>query len=355
MPRPTKWPYTERTENGSWRASVVIAGKRVKGKQQKTAKAAHDDALRLLGSREGSVSMTIAQAQLSILTDLGRRERRERTAEAVKSHLAPAIAFFGEDRKLSTITVEDVQRFVDERRKTCKGLTIKHNVAMLARALSVAEVEPNPATSSKLVMPKVEKRSLSLRMSWAEVLTVLRQLREAELQTEMAVVAFVAGTGVRRAEFARMQKTDLDFLGERIVIPVGKTEPRELPLARGAGETSSAWHCAELLLGFNDGKKAGPFLLPGKDERQRTEWLRQVIDRARAQTGQKKLQLHELRRCFASRVAERFPVPVVSALLGHALPGVTGLYVHADQKVLRAAMEDVWSDFDAGQPGSTRD
>jgi len=53
-----------------------------------------------------------------------------------------------------------------------------------------------------------------------------------------------------------------------------------------------------------------------------------------------------VRHAFASRVAEKFPVPVVSALLGHALPGVTGLYVHADQKVLRAAMEDVWSDFD---------
>lgn len=346
MPRPTKWPYTEQTENGSWRASVMIAGKRVKGKQQKTAKAAHDDAVRLLGSREGSLSMTIEQAQTSILTDLGRRGRRAGTVEAMKSHLAPAIEFFGAERRLSTITVDDVQRFVDERRKTCKGLTIKHNVAMLARALSVAEIEPNPATSSKLILPKIEKRSLSLRMSWPELLAAMRKLRDADLRTELAVVAFVAGTGVRRAEFARMQKTDLDLLGERIIIPVGKTDPRELPLPRGTGDVASAWHCAELMLGFNEGKKAGPFLIPGEDERQRVEWLRQVIDRARAQTGQSKLHLHELRRCFASRVAEKFPVPVVSALLGHALPGVTGLYVHADQKVLRAAMEDVWSDFD---------
>jgi hypothetical protein len=59
-----------------------------------------------------------------------------------------------------------------------------------------------------------------------------------------------------------MKKTDLDLLGERIVIPVGKTEPRELPLARGAGETSSAWACAELMLGFNDKKKGELFMLP---------------------------------------------------------------------------------------------
>lgn len=57
--------------------------------------------------------------------------------------------------------------------------------------------------------------------------------------------------------------------------------------------------------------------------------------------------LHKLRCCFASSVPEKFPVPVVSALIVHAQPGVTGLNVNAAQKVLRAAMEDVWSDFDA--------
>jgi hypothetical protein len=85
----------------------MIGRERVKGKQQKTAKAAHDDAVRRLGSREHSLSMTIEQANTSILTDMGRRDRREGTAEA-KSHLAPPIEFFGAERRLSTITVEDV-------------------------------------------------------------------------------------------------------------------------------------------------------------------------------------------------------------------------------------------------------
>ena len=35
------------------------------------------------------------------------------------------------------------------------------------------------------------------------------------------------------------------------------------------------------------------------------------------------------------------------ALLGHALPGTTGLYVHADRATLRKAMEDLWGDFEA--------
>lgn len=63
---------------------------------------------------------------------------------------------------------------------------------MLAQALATAEVNPNPATRPKLILPKIEKRSLSLRMSWPELLTVMRRVRDLGLQPELAVVAFVA-------------------------------------------------------------------------------------------------------------------------------------------------------------------
>lgn len=351
MPRKAKWPFVEETPGG-WRASVRDGAKRIKGTVRETPQEAHGEAVAILDRIKGgtapSAAMTLAEALDAILRDCERRERRDATGDSYRSHLGAWIKHFGEGKRLASFTVEDVQGFIDQRRADdVGGLTIKHNLTALTRAMRLAGVEQNPARSAKLIRPKVKKRDLALRMSWAEVMAVLHKLQELGLQTELAVLGFIAGTGVRRAEFARMKWTDIDLLGERIIIPIGKTEPRELPLARGAGETSNAWQCVELLLGLNDKKKREQFLIPGEDERQRVEWLRQVVDRARAQTGQTKLQLHELRRAFASRVAEKFPVPVVSALLGHALPGVTGLYVHADQKVLRAAMEDVWSDFDA--------
>lgn len=34
---------------------------------------------------------------------------------------------------------------------------------------------------------------------------------------------------------------------------------------------------------------------------------------------------------------------VVAELLGHNLPGVTGLYVRADAGALRKAMDDLWA------------
>ena len=56
--------------------------------------------------------------------------------------------------------------------------------------------------------------------------------------------------------------------------------------------------------------------------------------------------MRKLRRCFRSRVAENYPVPVTSALLSHRLEGVVGRYVHADRKTLAEAMKSVWLDFE---------
>lgn len=337
MPRTAKWPFVEQTTNG-WRASVRDGERRFKGQVRETPELAHADAMRLLRDRTNGVaptaSMTISEALAGILRDLDRRERRDATGEFYKSHLGAAVSHFGSDKRLSTITVEDVQGFIDNRRDSVGGQTIKHDLMALTRAMRLAKVDPIPTRSPDLVRPRIQKRDASLRLAWSEVQDALRKLEG----NDYAVLAFVAGTGVRRTEFARMRAADIDLAGDRLVIPIGKTNPRELPLPKA----QSAWQACETLLGLNYG---GAYLLPGDTEKQRVRFLQETVVRARALTGQKRLQLHELRRAFASRIAERFPVPVVSALLGHALPGTTGLYVHADRLTLRKAMDDIWGDF----------
>ena len=332
---------SEQTGNGR-RRSVRDGAKRIKGAVRETPQEAHAEAVEILdrikGATAPSAAMTLAEVLDAILRDCERRERRDATSEFYKSHLGAWVRHFGEGRRLASLTVADVQDFIDERRKAgVGGLTIKHNLMALTRAMRLAGVDPNPAKSIKLIRPKVKKRAPGLRLAWAEVLDVLHKLKG----DDYAVLAFIAGTGVRRTEFARMRWSDIDLVGDRIVIPVGKTDPRELPLPKIA----SAWETCEQQLALNQG---GKFLLPGGHERDRVRLLQETVTRARAITGQPKLQLHELRRAFASRAAERHPVPVVAALLGHALPGVTGLYVHADRVALKNAMDDLWGDFKAG-------
>jgi hypothetical protein len=208
MPRVAKWPFVEQTPNG-WRASVRDGAKRIKGTVRETPQEAHAEAVaileRLKGGNAPSAAMTLGEVLDAILRDCERRERRDATGDFYKSHLGAWARHFGEGKRLASLTVAEVQDFIDERRKAgIGGLTIKHNLMALTRAMRLAGVEPNPAKSLKLIRPKVKKRHLALRMSWQEVMGVMRRLRELGLQTELAVLGFIAGTGVRRAEFARM-------------------------------------------------------------------------------------------------------------------------------------------------------
>lgn len=269
---------------------------------------------RIKGATAPSAAMTLAEVLGAILRDCERRERRDATSEFYKSHLGAWARHFGEGRRLASLTVADVQDFIDERRKAgVGGLAIKHNLMALTRAMRLAGVEPNPAKSIKLIRPKGKKRDPSLRLAWAEVIDVLHKLKG----DDYAVLAFIAGSGVRRTEFARMRWSDVDLVGDRIVVPVGKTEPRELPLPK----IPSAWETCEQLLALNH---AGKFLLPGADENNRVRFLQETVVRARTIAGQPKLQLHELRRAFATRVAERHPVPWSLRCSGTRCPGQRG-------------------------------
>lgn len=246
MPRKAKWPFVEETPNG-WRASVRIDDKRVKGAVRESPQQAHEDAIHLLERRNGntadpSAAMSLQEALDAILRDCERRERRDATQEFYRSHLGVIVKHFGPDKRLGSMTVAEVQEFIDARRENdVSGLTIKHDLMALTRAMRLAGVEPNPAKSTKLIRPKVKRRDPGLRLAWSEVMEVLHKLDG----NDYAVLAFVAGTGIRRTEFARMRRDDLDLVGDRIVIPVGKTDPRELPLPK----IPSSWETCTMLVG----------------------------------------------------------------------------------------------------------
>lgn len=346
MARRPRYPYTERTKNG-WRASVAIGGKRIKGGLRygpDGQRRASEDALLILQRREADAApppITLRTALDRVLERLEKDEARPATVEFYRYHLGWWIRHLGDDERLDQLTREQVQRDVDDMRHAGTApQTIRHRLAVLTRACTVCGIEPNPADRKRLSLPRATKRDPATHLAWPEVIEILVKLNDADRRAEMAVLGFVAGTGVRRAEFARMRRTDLDRKNNRIIVPVGKTAPRELPLP----QCSAAKSLLEELLELNP---PGPFILPGETERKRISYLQGCVASARATVGDDagRLQLHELRRCFGSRIAEQHPVPIASALLGHALPGVVGRYVHADRKALAQAMADLWADF----------
>lgn len=285
--------------------------------------------------------MTLSEALERVLERSVEEEVRPDTLNFYRWQLGYWIKALGPDGRLDRLTREDVQRLVNEaRREGTSPTTIRHRLSVLTRACNVCGVEPNPADRNKLSLPRSRKRDPSLRMSWEDVVAVLLALREADQYETMAVLGFVAGTGIRRTEFARMRNIDLDLSAGRVVIAFGKNEPRTLPAPKkGTGMRT----VAETLLGL---EPLSEFVLPGDTERRRIEYLRGHVKLGRHIAEEPRLQLHELRRCFGSRVAESFPVPVAAALLGNTLEGVVGRYVSADWKTLAEAMTEVWSDFE---------
>jgi integrase len=115
--------------------------------------------------RQPTAALTLAEVLDAILRDCERRERRAATSEFYKSHLGVIIKHFGSDRILSTILVGDVQEFLDARRKTVSGLTIKHDLMALKRAILYADIEPNPVKSMRIIRPKAQKRDPGLRLA----------------------------------------------------------------------------------------------------------------------------------------------------------------------------------------------
>lgn len=328
-----RYPNVQAHRSG-WRAVVRLHGKRRKGQTRHGPDAqrlAYEDAQVLLEKRGTEVSWdaTLAGSLEAIEAHCKRRNRRPATEKYFRDHLHPWIARFGEDRKLASIRASDVQVFVDERTEAgIAGRTVHHDVRCLVRACHLTGV-PSPVSQS-VVIPPIQPRDPAEELTWEGLLQALAELEGVD----RAVLTFVAGTGIRRTELARMRKQDLDVVGMRVIVATAKTTPRVLPLVEAAGPTVG------VLLGL-----PGDLLLPGKTERARINFLHDLVARARKKTGERRLALHELRRCFASKLAATEPLQTVAFLLGHAIPGVTGIYVRADAGALRSAMEKVWSEL----------
>lgn len=226
---------------------------------------------------------------------------------------------------------------MDVRRKAgISPQTIHHEMQTLSRAFALQGLQ-TPTKDPRIIYPKVPDRDPGLELPWTHLLTALPKIKWGP---DRSLVVFVAGTGIRRAELARMRKVDLNVEQGRIIVAVGKTRPRELPMPQAALPTVKV-----LLEMFPD----TPWILDGPDEHLRVKRLEWIIRRAKKDAGDPRLCLHELRRVFGSRLAELgVRLEIVEALLGHKLTGVTGLYVRAAPQPKRDAMDLMWAGFPQG-------
>jgi integrase/recombinase XerD len=162
---------------------------------------------------------------------------------------------------------------------------------------------------------------------------------ERRLRTVMLVLY---GCGLRTLEVCRLSMSDIDTDRQEIRVHGKGDKERVIPLSDPV--------FAELLVYLKDrNKKRGPlFVTEVKKTGLRHKDVGDIVQMAVLRTGLKKaITPRTLRHAFASHLLDQgVDISVISMLMGHRSPSETGVYIHAQEKNLKAAVYQMAGEFE---------
>ena len=261
--------------------------------------------------------------------------RAPKTVDAYRRDLTHAAGWLA--RPLSTLTAEEVERYLGELRSAgLAGSTIARRAAALRsffrhQTLLGARTD-NPAAEVDLPrrarrLPRTLSAAEAERLVEAARGTAPRDLRDR------ALVELLYGAGLRVSEAVSLERAAVDLDG-RLVRCVGKgSKERVVPIGRRAVEALRRYlsrgrpyldrrHRPELFLNARGGglTRAGAFLI-----------LRRLA--ARAGLEPERIHPHLLRHSFATHLLEGgADLRSVQEMLGHADLATTELYTHVSDR-----------------------
>lgn len=259
-----------------------------------------------------------------------------------KKHLEPAP--FGAIT-LDRLRPSDIEQLILALRgKELAESTIRQIYTILRQALADAKrdglVARNVAESVKRpsVSPK-EARFLS-------PLEVSKLLKAAECSRYHALLAFIAGTGVRKGEALATSWHDLDLAEARYNVPGTKTarSRRRIPLSPALVALLKAHRrrqAAERLRAANVWQETGLVFTTEIGTRVDPRNALRVLTVAAEAAGLKDVNVHTLRHSAASAWIEGgVSLKTASQLLGHSDIAITGnIYAHVSEDAERQAID----------------
>jgi integrase len=249
-----------------------------------------------------------------------------------KKHLEPRFC----NKHLDAITPIDIERMKAEMKKSTNHhgksytkATIKHQLVLLKRLFNLAHrwglyAGENPMV--RVEVPKLDNGRTEF-MQDDEVSRLLKILETWPCRVSAAFVKFTLLTGMRRGELFKLTWDDVDF--ERGMVTL--REPK-------GGKTQTIPISPSALDVLKSLEVTSPFLFPGKDGQQRTDfkgpWLR--MRKAAGLPGN--FRFHGLRHHFASTlVSAGYDLLVVQKLLTHKDSRTTQRYAHLSPGALKEA------------------
>jgi integrase len=306
----------------------------------------------------------------------------------VRLHINPALG----DIKLTALTMEQIQRFFNQKSKSSKkkdGLapkTLKNIYNMFHAALDQAVINRkiirNPILGVKL--PKVPEREM--RVLTPEEQTKLHAAVMDTKELHAYGIIFAMNTGVRLGELLGLQWKDVNIQKHTIKIrrtlgrlqkidekghilkkakgvqtteiairtPKSKLSQREIPLFTELWEGLMAYKRKQDILkdAFGDDYDDQDYIFCTPLGRSNDPKVYESLFKKQVKAaGIEKSNFHALRHTFATRALESgMDVKVLSAILGHAQASTTlNLYVHALPDHKKISMEKM-SEFYVGLP-----
>lgn len=289
------------------------------------------------GLRPEYLSMTLGQAFDTIYLPAIHRESSRKTH---LSRFNAHIRFILGDRPLAQITFGELVKLIDhvspsrqcrraieKLKASTRNRIVDELKAIFSKFTQLELIETNIARGLQKI-PERNQRTRILRDD--EQVRFFAALGEAPLKTRLLVSLLVL-TGMRLGEAlsARWDFVDLD---NRIIrLPDTKGgRPRVIPLSLEACSI-----CQQLLE-----VRRNAYLFPGRDAGPMSRPSRQ-IKALFAAAGVEGLWIHDLRRSFATRIAEVLPTHAVSAILGHSSTAVTERYLVSSDLRLHDAADSI--------------
>lgn len=181
-------------------------------------------------------------------TNLALAEMREELSPTSlptwQCHARKALAYWGPERDLTTVTRLEVQGWINSRAKEVKASTIGHERAFLSRLWRVLEDRGlDTGLQCPLLRLRMPKKKTDKRQISGEVVTLLEDLLEPE---DVDLVRFTLLTYLRRLEVFRLRPDHIStwpdeaqpgrHLGKVRVITSKTGRPRTVPLNHGAAD-----------------------------------------------------------------------------------------------------------------------
>lgn len=239
------------------------------------------------------------------------------------------------NRRLDSITTQDIQVYHGEVRKSHCASTANRHLALLSKMFSLAVdwkmLAENPCRSLKQFKEDNHRQRF---LSADEVRRLVNAIEEESNKTAAAVLKLLLLTGMRREEGLRARWEHVDLENGNLFLPRTKS---------GRGRYVVLNEVAVDLLASQPSRGKSPWVFPGADPTKALVNPVKAFSRIKVSAGiEPSFRIHDLRHSFASMMVNSgASLYSVQQLLGHSSPQMTQRYAHLSDSEQRKASQSV--------------